>query len=659
MPLGVITARPDLPTMTIILILFQMPRKYRRKTTRGSWTEQTLKAALNDIENGRSLRQVSIAFGIPRSTLQDHRRAGNFSKLSLGRKPVFSKDEENELLLQVIKLGQLFYGITPLEIKKCAYAYAHKNNLKHPFTNEAAGRDWLEGFIKRNPRISLRKPEAISVNRIQAFNKQEVTLFYDNLNKLMDRYKFLQSRIFNADETGITTVQRPGKIYAERGQKRVGYVTSAERGKTTTVLCAFSASGMYIPPLFIFARKRMAPHLKKNGPPGAIYLCSDNGWITENIFLEWLKHFKKFVNASSEDPVLLAIDNHATHCTLPVYNYCRDNGIIILTIPPHTSHRIQPLDVSFYAPLKTAYNNECDKYLRSHVGERITTNEIAEIFNKAFGRVATPERAIKGFEATGIFPINRDIFTDDDFSPAENFIANRENPDVTDIGLNEKQDAHSNAHITNIENQQENLEVNEVIQNELHRNITNETATRSTIQKTPEKEQKTSFIEILSIASTSNPKPKEKRKVREKQHSEIFTSTPMKDVLEEKENKKQQRLDTNKRKQENIQRIKRNVVGDDGLMKEMTLNPKVSLPKLREKSISHNKKPKYNEEDELNNLENSEDDNDDNITEDVCTICGEFGKNGELWIRCTICSGWAHKECTGANNLNWICDFCE
>lgn len=490
-----------------------MPRKYIRKTNRGTWSAENLKAALKAIENGRSQREVAKAFNIPRATLQDHIKCGSPSKIPLGRKPIFTTAEEKELTDQVIKLGKLFYGITPLEIQRCAYTYAVKNKLKHPFspTHEKAGRDWLEGFLRRNSTISLRKPESTSANRIEAFNKEEVTLFYDNLNKLNDKYKFLPSRIFNADETGISTVQRPNKIYAEKGQKRVGFVTSAERGKTTTVLCAFSAAGAYVPPLFIFARKRMAPHLTKNGPPGAVYMCSDNGWITEEIFVKWLKHFQNFVKATLDDPVLLAIDNHSTHCTLETYNYCKENGILILTIPPHTSHRIQPLDVSFYGPLKKAYNNECDKFLRTHVGERISTSEIAELFNKAFGRVATPEKATKGFEATGICPINGDIFTEDDFLPA-NFIK-------------------TSKESTNVIENQNALGENTIV---LTPRSPLTVISQNIQDTTPEK--KTSFGDILNYPSTSKAvlSVEKQKKGRTKQHSEIFTATPMKSLLEEK-----------------------------------------------------------------------------------------------------------------------------
>ncbi|KYN16480.1 hypothetical protein ALC57_11260, partial [Trachymyrmex cornetzi] len=41
----------------------------------------------------------------------------------------------------------------------------------------------------------------------------------------------------------------------------------------------------------------------------------------------------------------------------------RDNGIIMLTLPPHSSHKIQPLDRSIFSPLKTKYAIECDKWM--------------------------------------------------------------------------------------------------------------------------------------------------------------------------------------------------------------------------------------------------------------------------------------------------------
>ncbi|KAG5871945.1 hypothetical protein JTB14_022420 [Gonioctena quinquepunctata] len=50
---------------------------------------------------------------------------------------------------------------------------------------------------------------------------------------------------------------------------------------------------------------------------------------------------------------------------------------------------------------------------------KLGPNIVAQLFNKAFGRVATVEKVTKGFEVTGIFPVNRDVFTAEDFAPPQ------------------------------------------------------------------------------------------------------------------------------------------------------------------------------------------------------------------------------------------------
>lgn len=85
-----------------------------------------------------------------------------------------------------------------------------------------------------------------------------------------------------------------------------------------------------------------------------------------------------------EEPVLLVVDDHGSHVTIEAYEFCRKNNIVILSIPPHSSHRLQPLGVVFYGPLKKAYNRECDMYMKSNPGQVITVYKLAEIFNLAY-----------------------------------------------------------------------------------------------------------------------------------------------------------------------------------------------------------------------------------------------------------------------------------
>ena len=85
-----------------------------------------------------------------------------------------------------------------------------------------------------------------------------------------------------------------------------------------------------------------------------------------------------------EDPVLLVLDGHATHTkNLEMVDLARVNGVVILCLHPHCSHRLQPLDVSFMKPLSTFYTQEVEKWLRHNPGKVVTIYQVAELFGQA------------------------------------------------------------------------------------------------------------------------------------------------------------------------------------------------------------------------------------------------------------------------------------
>lgn len=89
------------------------------------------------------------------------------------------------------------------------------NNLPCPSgweTNKAAGESWLYGFLKRNPSLTLRKPEKTSLARLKGFTKSAVEEFFKNLSQVYSKYSFEPKDIYNLDETGITTVMDTPKV---------------------------------------------------------------------------------------------------------------------------------------------------------------------------------------------------------------------------------------------------------------------------------------------------------------------------------------------------------------------------------------------------------------------------------------------------------------
>ena len=55
---------------------------------------------------------------------------------------------------------------------------------------------------------------------------------------------------------------------------------------------------------------------------------------------------------SAERRHLLILDGHGSHCMLEVVREARAAGLDILTLPAHTSHALQPLDVSVFKSFK-------------------------------------------------------------------------------------------------------------------------------------------------------------------------------------------------------------------------------------------------------------------------------------------------------------------
>lgn len=214
------------------------------------------------------------------------------------------------------------------------------------------------------------------------------------------------------DETGVSTVQVPEKIIAPKGLRQIGAMTSGERGSLNTV--AANAQGNYIPPFFVFPRRRFHAHFIRDGPTGSIGAANGSGWMQDDEFLVFLHHFANHTKPSQETKVLLLLDNHASHVSLSALNFCRQHGIVMLTFPPHCTHKLQPLDRSVFRSFKGRFNMHLDHWIKIHPGINATIYDLLGIVSKALPQAATPENIMSGFRCTGIWPYKCDHFTEKD-----------------------------------------------------------------------------------------------------------------------------------------------------------------------------------------------------------------------------------------------------
>lgn len=602
-----------------------MPRTRRRRTHRGTKDISIYEQAHNEVINdGLSIRAAAKKYDLCHVSLMRYKRKKSSSNKANGVQTtvtmgyrscnrIFSPEQEQSMVDYIIRAAEIYYGFPPKEIRKLAYQLSEKCDIRRPKQwdeNGLAGEDWFTSFMKRHTELSIRTAQPTSLSRATSFNATNVKLFFDNLQKVLDRELFEAKDIYNVDETGVTTVQKPNRVVARKGIRQVGALTSAERGTLVTVTVAINPIGNSIPPMFIFPRLRYQDHFVRDGPIGSIGAGNASGWMQEKEFVQFLQHFQKHTTSSLSHKVLLLLDNHFSHISIQALDFCKENGIVVLSFPPHCSHKLQPLDRSVYGPFKKAVNSACDSWLRNNPGKTMTIYNIPEIVKVALPLALTQNNIQAGFRATGIMPYNRDKFTDIDFGPS--YVTDRPMPaNSTNAGT---------SGLTTIYSIDPQPSTSGSLSNPLP--VDNSTSTVQNISSdgiyfSPE------IVRPLPKA----PPRKITGKENKKRKSAIYTDTPEKEAIRSEQNDKQKK------------RVSKNITLSEK-------NQKKKSNKTSKKKINLEKKP-----------DTSEDDDD----ETFCLICLEpysSSRGGENWVRCIQCKDWSHEECTKQDAF-YICHNCE
>jgi hypothetical protein len=102
---------------------------------------------------------------------------------------------------------------------------------------------------------------------------------------------------------------------------------------------------------------------------------------------------------------LLILDGHSSHATPEFDQFCKDNKIITLCMPPHTSHLLQPLDVGCYSPLKVVYGHEVTELARQSIFH-VDKLDFLWIYRRIKLTALSEINVRAGFQATGLIPFN-------------------------------------------------------------------------------------------------------------------------------------------------------------------------------------------------------------------------------------------------------------
>jgi hypothetical protein len=424
----------------------------RRKSKTGRWSDATLKSAMAAVEAGGHVKTVARYFDIPPSSLSDHL----YGK-TLGRKrgppTVLHKDEENALTAYMGKMQDYGHLLTMQQLRLKVATITQERVT--PFHEGIPGRSWVRWFKLRHPDLTLRSSQGLEFARARGLCPENVASFYGNLHHLYNTHKYPATNIWNCDESGAQTSRNGGGlVWARKGSQTVHSLMPNER-EWVTILSCINASGYSIPGFYIFRGKRMMENYIEHCEDGASMAMQPEGWMTALLFSQWISHFIKALESrggvSPTTRHLLIVDGHNSHVTLEVVQKAMEVGLDLLTLPSHTSHCLQPLDVSIFGPFKRAFKRCRDRWTLQNIGRGASKAVLAQWVSSALEKALTENNIRSGFWAIGIWPLNKDV-VNQYMLPSVQFVpANHSEDEEGDDSSMEEEDQGTNDHAGEIE----------------------------------------------------------------------------------------------------------------------------------------------------------------------------------------------------------------
>ncbi|XP_055713105.1 uncharacterized protein LOC129807685 [Phlebotomus papatasi] len=379
-----------------------------------AYPQKQIGDAINAVKKGMSVLRAAREYGIPRSTLQ-YKVSGKGKLNTLGRGGFHSalgNDIEQKLVEWIVQCANFGFPISKETLYSGVETLLKEADIQVKyFKDNRPSPKWIYAFLKRHPEVRQKKAEYVNKARgsvteakIRAWFTQIQTELGENVHILQE-----SQRVFNMDESGFNLSLQGGVVIAPLNHH--AYIESEHSDKETqTTLFAVNAAGDFAPPLTVFKYERMPQQAATCAPtPDWGLGKTESGWMTSecfyeyiaNVFLPWVK--KQCIQL----PVIVFLDGHKSHLSLPLSKFCAEAGIILVSIYPNSTHILQPLDVAVFKPMKANWRRIKTAWRVKH-GHEMNKFNVPAALHMIISDQRMRGNIISGFRACGIFPFNAD-----------------------------------------------------------------------------------------------------------------------------------------------------------------------------------------------------------------------------------------------------------
>jgi len=388
-----------------------MARAYKRKVDARGYknnNKENLEKAIEACKNGMSIRSAIEKFNLkPGARGTIHNRLKGLHNKTPGGQTVFNPDEEKSFVTHLMTLAEWGFPFTEMDVRYMVKICLDRLGKTIPiFDKNMPGRDWYQSFLSRHSdTISSRICQNIKTSRAKV-SPSDIDRYISNLKGVVEGVS--ASNIINYDETNLTDNPGRSKCVFKRGTKYPERVMNESKA-SISLMFAGTADGQLLHPYVVYRAENLWSSWIQGGPKGTHYNRSKTGWFDAVCFEDWffstiLPYCKKL----SGKKVLLG-DNLSSHISAVVIKACTKYNIAFVCLPPNSTHLCQPLDVTFFGPMKKQWRNLLLEW-KSQKQSTVTLPKekfpglLKQLMKKL--QENQKENLISGFKKCGIVPVS-------------------------------------------------------------------------------------------------------------------------------------------------------------------------------------------------------------------------------------------------------------
>ena len=368
-----------------------------------TWKESDLILALQALQKDPkiSVRRIAHIYNVPAKTLS-RRRSGQTARRDT-RPPCqkLTQFEEDAIVRYIIDLDSRSFPPRIGGVEDMA------NRLLRARDASRVGVNWASNFVQRRPELRTRFNRRIDYQRVLCEDPDAYRAWFTLVRNIIEKNGILDEDIYNFDETGFVMGQISSEMVVTTSDRR-GRPRAAQQGNRewVTVIQGIGATGYALPPYIIVAGQNHLSSWYYDSPlpHDWVIAVTKNGWTTNERGVDWIQHFDRHTKSRTKGVYrLLILDGHESHHSTDFEEYCKENNIVTLCMPAHSSHKLQPLDVGCFRALKRAYGKAIEDLMRAHI-THISKEDFFPAFYQAFQASITESNIQGGFRGSGLIP---------------------------------------------------------------------------------------------------------------------------------------------------------------------------------------------------------------------------------------------------------------